>query len=239
MELRHVVIVLLRRWWLVVGLPLVVLVGTLLVSERQPYVATVRATILIPGDTETPGNAERPELMVLDDAPELVVSDAFADLVASQLQSRVGGIAVGIDDDEIQASLSAERYSRILTVRATRDSASEALLIGQAVASVLPQAVNGYLVPDGAPEATVRIMDRPEAAERDLERRRLILIVQTLVALAAGAGLAALAASLDQKLYGENVEAVLGLPVLADLRVPKKRRFGLSLPTSPYFGARS
>ena len=53
MESRRVLIVLLRRWWLVVGLPLVVMVGTLLTSGGQPYVATVRATILIPGDTET------------------------------------------------------------------------------------------------------------------------------------------------------------------------------------------
>jgi hypothetical protein len=43
--------------------------------------------------------------------------------------------------------------------------------------------------------------------------------------------LAALAAALDQKLYVENVEEVLHLPVLVDLRAPGRRwlptRFGL------------
>ena len=223
MELRRVLIVLLRRWWLVVGLPLVVMVGTLAVSSQQPYVATVRATVLIPGDTETPGNAERPELMVLDDAPGMVNSDAFAEAVESQLAPRFGGTGLGLDDEEIQDSLSADRYSRILTVEVRRDDAAEALAIGQAVATVLPQAVNTFLIPAGGQPATVQILDRPEEALRDLENRRLILIVQVLVALAAGAGLAAFAAALDQKLHGENVEEILGLPVLADVRAPRRR----------------
>ena len=232
MELRRVLIVMLRRWWLVVGLPLVVMVGTLALSSQQPYVATVRATVLIPGDTETPGNAERPELMVLDDAPGMVNSDAFAEAVEAQLAPRYGGSGLGLDDEEIQDSLSADRYSRILTVEVRRDDAAEALAIGQAVATVLPQAVNTYLIPAGGQAATVQILDRPEEAVRDLANRRLILVVQTLVALAAGAGLAAFAAALDQKLYPENVEELLGLPVLADIRVPR-RRWRFHLPSLP------
>jgi capsular polysaccharide biosynthesis protein len=239
MELRRLSIVLMRRWWLVVGLPLAVMVATLLLSTQQPYVATVRASVLMPGDTETPGDAERPELMVLDDAPQLVTSDAFADAVAAQMQPRFGGAPVGLDDDEIQSSLSAERYSRILTVRVTRNDAGEALAIAQAVATVLPTAINNFLVPDGAPPATVKILDRPEEAVHDLTNRRLILIVQTVVALAVGVGLAVLAASLDQKLYGENVEDVLGLPVLADVRLPRKRWLGIRALTVKPWGGRA
>jgi capsular polysaccharide biosynthesis protein len=239
MELRRVLIVMLRRWWLVVGLPLVVMVGTLALSSQQPYVATVRATVLIPGDTETPGNAERPELMVLDDAPGMVRSDAFAAAVEAQLTPRYGGTGLGLDDEDIQDSLDADRYSRILTIEVRRDDATEALAIGQAVATVLPQAVNTYLIPAGGQAATVQILDRPEEAVRDLANRRLILVVQTLVALAAGAGLAAFAAALDQKLYGENVEEILGLPLLADVRAPR-RRWRLHLPSVPRpWGARA
>jgi len=170
--------------------------------------------------------------MVLDDTPGLITSDAFAGAVEAQLQTRFGGTRPELDEDAIQASLSASRHSRILTVEVTSDDRAEALAIGQAVAQVLPTAINTFLIADGAQPATVRIIDRPEEAVQDAESRRLILIVQTLVALGVGAGLAAFAAALDQKLYPENVEEVLGMPVLVDLRPPGRRK----LPGLPAFG---
>ncbi len=228
MELRQVLIVLRRRWWLVVGLPLVVFAGTLVQSANQPYTATVQAVILIPGDTETTGNAERPELMVLDDGPTLVTSPAFADMVEERLGS--GSIAQGLDVDDVHGALSAERYSRTLTIRATRADPDEALAIGRAVANVLPDAVNRYLVAAGAQPATVEILRRPTEAIRDLTNRSIILVVQTLVALVAGAGLAALAASLDDRLYADtDVVERVGLPVIGDVRVPRR-----SLPEPPW-----
>ncbi len=228
MELRQVLVVLRRRWWLVVGLPLVVFAGTLVQSANQPYTATVQAVILIPGDTETTGNAERPELMVLDDGPTLVTSPAFADMVEERLGS--GSIAQGLDADDVHGALSAERYSRTLTVRATRADPDEALAIGRVVANVLPDAVNGYLVAAGAQPATVEILRRPTEAIRDLTNRSVILVVQTLVALVAGAGLAALAASLDDRLYADtDVVERVGLPVIGDVRVPRR-----SLPEPPW-----
>ncbi len=228
MELRQVLVVLRRRWWLVVGLPLVVFAGTLVQSANQPYTATVQAVILIPGDTETTGNAERPELMVLDDGPTLVTSPAFADMVEERLGS--GSIAQGLDVDDVHGALSAERYSRTLTVRATRADPDEALAIGRAVANVLPDAVNRYLVAAGAQPATVEILRRPTEAIRDLTNRSVILVVQTLVALVAGAGLAALAASLDDRLYADtDVVERVGLPVIGDVRVPRR-----SLPEPPW-----
>ncbi len=228
MELRQVLVVLRRRWWLVVGLPLVVFAGTLVQSANQPYTATVQAVILIPGDTETTGNAERPELMVLDDGPTLVTSPAFADMVEERLGS--GSIAQGLDVDDVHGALSAERYSRTLTVRATRADPDEALAIGRAVANVLPDAVNRYLVAAGAQPATVEILRRPTEAIRDLTNRSVILVVQTLVALVAGAGLAALAASLDDRLYADtDVVERVGLPVIGDVRLPRR-----SLPEPPW-----
>lgn len=222
MELRRVIIVLLRRWWLVVGLPIVVLVGTQIASSTQPYTATVRASILIPGDTEIPGDSERPELMVLDDAPSVIASQAFAEAVQAELDN-TNGSAQTLTADDVHDSLSSQRYSRVLTITVKRDDASEALAIGQAVAAALPDAVNTFMVADSAPQATVQIMDRPEEALRDAQSRRLVMIVQTLVALAAGAGLAALAAALDERLYSETVASALGLPILADVRSGRRR----------------
>ena len=67
-----------RRWWIVLLLPIVAVTATYLFQRNEPYQSTVRATVLIPGDTEDPGNSERPELMVLDDLPPFIRSHAFA-----------------------------------------------------------------------------------------------------------------------------------------------------------------
>ena len=217
MDGRTAVAALLRRWWLIVALPLAVLIGSLAATSDPPYVATTRATVLIPGDTEAPGDAERPELMVLDDAPSLVRSRAFADSVMARLRATAPGL--GLRTDEVQAALSATRYSRVVTVRARHEDRTEALAIGRAAAAVLPDAVNQYLVAAGGPPATVQIIDSPRQAVPDNGNRVLIVSVQTLVAVAVGIGLAALAASLDDRLYSaREVESLVGLPVLADVR---------------------
>ncbi len=222
MELRRALIVILRRWWLVVGVPIAVLLGTLAVSSSQPYVATIRAEVLLPGDTEIPGDAERPELMILDDAPIVTTSSAFVDLVHAQLDTPISG-GTTLTDDEIKESLSATRYSRVLEIKVARDDPESALAIGQAVANVLPDAINNLMVAPGTDRATVNILENPEQALQDAGSRRLLLVVQTLVALAVGCGLAALAAALDERLYPENAAMALGLPILADVRSNRRR----------------
>ena len=196
MDLRDTAHALLRRWWLIVGLPVLVLVGTLLATADRPYLATVRAIVLIPGDTEVPGSAERPELMVLDDAPILIRSRYFAEAVAANLPPE----ADGLDADAVAAALSAERYSRVLTIEARHEGRREALAIAVGAAAALPAAVDHALVAPGGPRATVRIIDPPRRAIRDDANRTLVVTSLTLVALAAGIGLAALAVGLEGRL---------------------------------------
>lgn len=209
--------IVLRRWWLVLGVPLLVLASTILFSLQQPYVGSFRAPVLIPGDTEDPGDAERPELMVLDDVPTLVRSQRFAELVREELRSSAP--AAGLSRGAIQASLTASRYSRILSVEATRDDEAEALAIAEAAAVVLPAAVNKYSVPRGEAAAQTSIIDDPTVSRRYESSWELILALETVVALAVGIALAALAHALDDKLYtATDVEGTAGVPVLADLR---------------------
>lgn len=220
-DLRQALAVVVRRWWLIVALPLAVFTGSLAVTANSPYLATVRATILIPGDTESPGNAERPELMVLDDAPTLVDSQVFADATIARLQSV--GPGLGLDADDVAGALSASRVSRVLTIEARHEQRQAALAIAVGAASILPDAINTYLIATNAPPATVRIIDPPTEAERDYRNRALIVALQTAVALVVAVGLAFLAASLDGRLHSAaEVEAALGLPVLADAR-PRRR----------------
>jgi hypothetical protein len=153
-----------RWWWILLALPLLGLVSGFVATRDQPYESSFRATVLIPGDTEIPGRSERPELMVMDDAPALVDSRAFAELVHTALPAQ-DGTSLTIDD--VQNALSASRYSRILTVTSARDDAAEAEAIALAAAGILSDAINQYLVanPDVEP-ATVQVIDPPGAATK-------------------------------------------------------------------------
>ena len=222
MELRRIFAILLRRWWLVLGVPALVLIVSFALARESPYVVSLRATVLIPGDTEVTGNAERPELMVLDDVPEAITSPAFANAVAAQLQQAAPQYALPTAD--IQASLSSSRYSRVLTVRATRDDEQQARAIIEAVRVVLPDQINELLVSPGGATATVRVLE-PSSVSRDSpETMGVALLVQALVALLIGCGIAALAAALDQRLYSpDDVSSATSLRVIADVR---QRRSG-------------
>jgi len=225
LDTGRIVTILLRRWWLVVGLPIVAVIGTVLFSRDQPYVATFQASILIPMDTEAPGDAERPELMVGDDLPLVIGSQRFAELVEVELE-RTGG-SVHLAWPEIQAAIDAHRYSRILTVEVTREDGEEALAIARAAAAVLEGAVNRFAVPVGEPPARAPIIDAPSVERRYVSERPLVLAVQFVVALLVGIGLAALAHALDDRLHAEaDVAAALGVPILGDLRRDRWRRRG-------------
>jgi capsular polysaccharide biosynthesis protein len=176
-----------RWWWLVLGLPLAAFVIGVWLTSNPPYESTLRATVLIPGDTEIPGNAERPELMVLDDAPVLVSSEAFAEMVAKALPD-VGGPKLSVAT--VHSALSGERYSRVLTIHARRDNAGEARAIADAAAKILPDAVNTYLVAAGSDPATVRIIDPPSASTPANANRWSILAVETIAVFIVGVVLA-------------------------------------------------
>jgi len=204
MDLTQLIQIVWRWWWLVIGVPLMVFgVGFWLTSD-PPYESSLRATILIPGDTEIPGHAERPELMVMDDVPELVSSQAFAEMVTAVLPPET---ASSLTVDDVKAALSSDRYSRVLTLRASRDEAREARAIADAASAVLPEAVNRYLVAEGTMPATVKVIDPPADATLANDNRWLILGVETLVASIVGVGIAVLADSVDARRRGQEVRA--------------------------------
>lgn len=219
MDVQRIVTILLRRWWLVLGMPALVLGISLVLLSTSPYVASVRVSVLIPGDTQETGNAERPELMVLDDVPTLVTSSPFADNVAAQLQQANPQYA--LSSLEIQSSLSADYYSRIVTIRATRDDEQQAVALIEAARAVFDQQVNFSLIAEGEPPATIRPIE-PTSVTRDSPATGAVaLAIQTLVALLIGCGLAALAAAFDPRIHTRSdALAAMPVPVLGDLRSP-------------------
>lgn len=170
-----------RWWWLLLALPLFGLVSGIIVTRDQQYESSFRATILIPGDTEIPGNAERPELMVMDDAPELIRSRAFAEMTHAALPADQ---QTSVSLEDVQNALSSSRYSRVLTVVAARDAASEAESIAFAASEVLPEAINQYLVANPSVEpATVQVIDPASAAAKATMDRYLRIAAQAGAAL--------------------------------------------------------
>lgn len=184
MELPELIATLRRRWWLVLLVPIVVAGIVIWYSQSRPYQVTLRATVLIPGDTEVPGNSERPELMVMDDVPALVDSRAFAEGVHAAMPET----ALSVED--VQAALDATRYSRVVTVSVTRESEAEATEIAAAVEQTLPDLINRYLIPAGGAPATVNVIDPPSEASRSRPDDRVRFVVLLMVAAALGGGLA-------------------------------------------------
>lgn len=191
-----------RRWWIVVLLPVVAVLATYAFQRQEPFQSTVRATVLIPGDTENPGNSERPELMVLDDLPPFVRSYAFA----SQVQAAMPSSKLSIE--QVQSALDGSRYSRVLTVNVTSEDQANAVAIAKAAESVLPAAINDYLMPGDAQVATVRIIDPASVPTRDrgghllqlLTTAAMGILIGSLVAIAVGTrDSAAIQASTEEK----------------------------------------
>lgn len=180
-----------RRWWIVLLLPLVAVLATYFLQRQEPYQSSVRATVLIPGDTEDPGNSERPELMVLDDLPPFLRSYAFASQVYSALPN------ANLTIEQVQSTLDGSRYSRVLTVDVTNEDKTQVEEIAIAVESVLPVAINDYLVPEDGQQATVRIIDPPSVPTRDREGHWLQLLITAALGVLIGALIAIAVGSRD------------------------------------------
>ncbi len=194
MDLLTYLAALRRRWWVLLGLPLIVLVGTLTLSPAAPFTTELRSTVLIPGDTEDTGSAERPELMVLDDLPPLITSDVFAEAILEQMGAN--GTARSMELAEVKSSLSGSRYSRVVTVTVSNTDAPDARAIAEAAVTVLPNVVNEYLVAPGSQPATVHVIDRPDEPTPATRARWLRIGVSTMAAFFAACAIIAVVEAL-------------------------------------------
>lgn len=190
MELFHFLGAVRRLWWLVLGLPLLALILAFILTPKQPFETSFRATVLIPGDTEDTGSAERPELMVLDDLPSLVGSEVFANATLQRMKS--AGYIGPLDVGAVKEALSGSRYSRVLTVTVASDHPADARTIASAASQVLPAEVNAYLVADRTKPATVQLIDPPGEPVRGTTRRYLQIAVETFAAFCVAIAIVAL-----------------------------------------------
>lgn len=166
-----------RRFWIVLAVPAVIAAALVFRNLTADYQVTFRASILLPGDNEIPGRSERPELMILDDLQSVLTSRAFAETVAAQARLPV---------DDIEGAFDSSRLGRVATVTISNTDRERAEAIAQATAAIFPQAINQFMVAEGAAEATVIVIDPPGNSRRGDPDQWTITAIATVVGLVIG-----------------------------------------------------
>jgi capsular polysaccharide biosynthesis protein len=152
----------------------------LLQMRAAPFRAEFRAVVVLPGDKEIPGSSERPELMIMDDVPQLVSSTLFAERVVAQMES--SGTVISVD--AVMSALSSTRYARTVTVVVRDDDRERAVDLARAAEVVFAESVNEVLVAPAGSGATITIIDPVDGARRgDPDQWRVALIVTAAMGL--------------------------------------------------------
>jgi capsular polysaccharide biosynthesis protein len=223
MELRLYWTILVRRWWVVVLLPLVVLAVSLALRRPAPpvYVAEVRLVVDVPPLPEQPGMNFDPRYYaaltteyLVDDFSGFVTGDVIARAVSARLADQGINIPPGV----IQGSTASEKIHRLVTLRVTWGDPEQAKAIILAAVDALREESPKYFSRLQGREPQLAIFDGPRVAPAGPGlRERLDLPLRVLLGLLAGLGLAFLIDYLDTTVYkAEQVEA-LGLTVLGEV----------------------
>jgi hypothetical protein len=227
---------LLRRWPLVLGLPLAVALLAVLQYEPPPPVYQARLTfaidvppeVLLEGSDE--GTAAKIGEALIDDLARILPGDVFAAALQARLPADVVVVA-----GESNGSLSADDRHRVADVTITRNAPpnasvdelatlrSDLAAIARAVVEELEQDGGRWLALLGADGVRLTVVDGPHVGTLPPSARsRLELPLRVALALLISVGLAALLHRLDPRLYDEgDVVHAAGAPVLAT--IPSRR----------------
>lgn len=219
----HLVRVIVRRWPIIVIVP--VLVGAIVLIQEQSheprYTSTLRASVIRHPDPALSSedayyNYVASEFAI-DDLVEAVRGNVFSGTVTERASaaSDLGGHS---------ASIAAERRHRILEVRVESRDAAVAEAIARAAAVELEERAFEYLgLGQADSSAIVQVIQHPGAAQPDTGRHQLLLLLQIFAALGAGVLLALLIDFLDDTLYdGDVASMATRLPLL--VTIPRDER---------------
>jgi capsular polysaccharide biosynthesis protein len=225
MELRAYWRVIARRWWLPVGLAL--LVAALTLAAQRPwqprpvsYNASMRFNVGIQPE-RIPGvyTFDRYYTMLtseylVDDLSEIVRSQVFA----AEVSKRLADEGIVVPAGAIGESTQPGKLHRILTVTVNWPNQEQIGPIADAIAATLTQSSADFFGQFSANEADIRLIDPAVVAPvSPPARQRLDLPLRVLLALAAGAGLAFLLEYLDRSVRDREDLEKLGLPILAEI----------------------
>lgn len=230
MELRDLLRVLRRRWWIWLGLPLVTLAASLLLRESPPpvYQASMRVSVGVEPRSAEEGasdpvlDAQLASEYIADTFSVIVESGEFARTVGERLEAS----GIPAPQGSIQGTTFTQREHRIVHITVTWGTPEGAAAIAQAVAGTLEAEgsaiIARYLQ---VPDAQVALLDPPSVAALGPSlRERLEIPLRVALALLAGLALALLVEYFDSRLYERAEVERLGLSVLGEIpRAPGGR----------------
>ncbi len=223
MELRQYASIIQRRFWLPLGLLVVVLIISL--ALRQPevtqFVASARVLVDVPPLQQVEGMGFDPRLTapqateyLVDDFSAFVTGDAVARMVSERLAAQSIAVPPGL----IQSSTSSQQLHRVVEVQVTWNDPEQAGAILQTVIEVLQQEAPTYFGRLGALQPSVRLFDGPRVAPLPPSlTQRLDLPVRLLLAVLAGVALCFLLDYLDDSVRNKSELEAMGISVLAEV----------------------
>jgi capsular polysaccharide biosynthesis protein len=237
MDVREAVTIMKRRWWLIVGVPVLVAVISLLMSgqddvtveARLRFAIDIPRSMVVEGSDE--GTAAKVGAALIDDIARVIPSEAFAVAVAQRLPD-----GVDVSAGEIASELSATDRHRIADVWVRRTVAAESLsspdtdpreslaLVAEKVVEELEQNGAAWFARLGEDDISLTVIDGPvvSVAAPSL-RARLDLPMRLALALVVGIGLAFLLHALDRRLYtGADAATASNAAVVG--RIPRTGR---------------
>jgi capsular polysaccharide biosynthesis protein len=224
MELRDYARILLRYWWLIVSLVVVVGVGSW-IFRPQPapkYSASVRFTIGIdaPAPKDVTGydpilTSYQASEYIRDDFVEIIQSDVFADDVNAMLK-KMGVNDVTVSRGTFGAAI--EKQRRLMSLSVTWGNADQAQKIADAAVKNLTDNNAKYFAQLGAKGASITVIDHPVVVPigRSL-RDQLDIPIRVLIALLAGVALAFVLDYLNTSVRDARDVESLGLRVIAEI----------------------
>ncbi len=238
MELRAYWRIVYGRLWLIVGLVVIVLVGSVTLRARPApvYTASLRFIVGVPPEAvrgeyytyDRYYNWLASEYLA-DDYSEVVKSAAFAADVTARLNGELnvpGGV--------IQGSTVAEKQHRILTMRITWGDEEQLRLIANAAARTLQEESAKYFAQLGASRAEIYLIDPPVVVPVGPSlTQKLDLPLRLFLALLAGVALAFLLDYLDDTVRDRAEVEALGLEVLAEIPPATRSWLPWSHPQQP------
>jgi capsular polysaccharide biosynthesis protein len=224
MELREYWSILWRRWWLIAGLLLVVVVGSLLFQPHPTpmYQATMRFTIGVSPESDSERVTMDPlysaylaSEYIADDFTEIVRSDSFASDVSQRLASE----GIVIPAGTIRGYTVAEKQHRILTMQITWPNEAQLRAIAEAAHQTLEEDNAKYFTQLGSEGAEVFVIDPPTIAPLGISLKdRLEIPIRVLLGGVAGVGLAFFLHYLDDSIREPQEVEGLGVSILG--RIP-------------------
>jgi len=237
MELRQYWRIVRRRWWVIAGLILVALVGSILFrSYPTPmYQATMRFTIGVSPETDSDRITMDPlysaylaSEFIADDFTEILKSQLFA----GDVSSRLAGQGIVVSPGAIQGYTVAGKQHRILTMQITWPDEGQVRAIAEAARQALEEENAKYFTQLGSEGAQVFVIDSPKVVSLGVSLMdRLEIPIRIVLGLVAGLGLAFLVDYVDDTIREPEEVEGLGMSVLGQIpssgwreRLPWRRR---------------